>query len=970
MIRLFQLGQNKCFTKLKFEQGEIMKTKYFPLATASLVLTALLANEVTVSAQETAPANYTVESNNEVSKEANAANLPTEGNSVSVSDEKATSPSATENEINNHDSSANEEASRPLTRYEKNIKYAEEYTEANKDAILKSYNENKAKLPNTVIVNYPEDIHENIKYYEKENKVVTNDVSKDIEIKELKKDYLDLNQKLDSDLLLESELHLSQKDVKEKTMNAVRVLRAHMWDIDHGLNALENVYDPKTGEKIEGVWVKGERLTERAHAAGINTKEDYINSIQWDRDLEDTAIQNLAEIVNRYGFYENENFNYSKPDSNKFSIVDNFFNLENKSDFNFENLLLNNFIYPKINEHNKKRGNYNPNEYKSIGNIINLLLDPYNKSLALASNIRWNGYSNIVALASPTPSKNNSSSDYTGLKIAIVNGDHNRVENYEVTLPDKLYENTSRKLNIHVGFSNAEKQKIYGYTFNGKITLMNPEILEIDDQGIIHAKQAGVTDIILSINGIVQRKKLEVLPRPNAKDTIYYDVESHYEDTEYRANPKMQLGEEKVIQEYKPDINYYVDRLIKDKNGIIEVQTEKFLTIPGSKKIIEYGTKELEEKHPEKVEPEVPDEKPANEAKPEENNSPNNSIGVIFGRPYENNPGYIELLPGYYVQLEPEHEDQTIRINEKEFETEIRTSKDLRAGEYRIIQQGQNAYIALTNRVYKDHLGNVLKTQELGRQRVEGKPLIIEVGVESNGQPTASIDEPETTMPSNDNSNNKKKLPEHELEDNSSPSTEHKPVEEISIHVDSTSDNKEVHDREGENNSSSSTIIKPLEENSIKVSPTLDSRVEETSTSSISKEFPRSVGSAKIEGDSIDLVTPEVAKIDETRGEERVLAPSDTISKHLSKKSPKEHLSAPLSNSEIHSSTKGQDANNPVLATYTKDIYEDSQNYRHAQQVASKLPATGTMDNKLSLAIGLTTVLTGLLSFKVSRRRN
>ncbi|MDK6258813.1 hypothetical protein QP100_08965, partial [Aerococcus urinae] len=78
----------------------------------------------------------------------------------------------------------------------------------------------------------------------------------------------------------------------------------------------------------------------------------------------------------------------------------------------------------------------------------------------------------------------------------------------------------------------------------------------------------------------------------------------------------------------------------------------------------------------------------------------------------------------------------------------------------------------------------------------------------------------------------------------------------------------------------------------------------------------------------------EVAKIDETRGEERVLAPSDTISKHLSKKSPKEHLSAPLSNSEIHSSTKGQDANNPVLATYTKDIYEDSQNYRHAQQVA------------------------------------
>ncbi|WP_195851242.1 hypothetical protein [Aerococcus tenax] len=975
-----------------------MKTKYFPLATASLVLTALLANQITVSAQETAPTNYAVESNNDVPNEARATNPPAEENSVSVSDEKAHPAPEAERDINNNNPtdeagsqpSTDEKrdhiqperaaTNEPLSLHERELIYAQGFTKANKESILKSYNENKGKLVDTVIINdkYVDNPRIDRKDYKKANEISIKDVSQDIAIKEAENHYLDLNKKLDSELLLESELNLNQKDVKEKTMDAVKALRAHMWDIDHGLNALEEVYDPKTGKKINGIWVKGERLTERAHAAGINTKEDYINNIQWNRELEDTALQNLAEIVNIHTFYRTE-YDYSEPDRSRYNNLDKFFSLDYKEDSNFENHLLNNFIYPEIINHNRRYGNDSTEKFQTVGNIINLLLDPFNRSLAVAANKPYGDYGKFVALASPTQSENTSSSNYTGLGIVIVNGNKDKIEKYDVNLPDQLYENTSQRLNINVTSQNStRKQKIYGLNFSGKITSMNPEILEIDDHGIIHAKQAGVADIILSINGIVQRKKLEVLPRPYAKDTIYYRIETHYEDTEYRENPNMLMGEEKVIQEYRPDIHYYVERFIEDKKGTLKVQVEKILTIPWSKKIVEYGTKVLEDRYPEKVEPETPSKKPAkpaNEAKPEENNNPKNSIGVIFGRPYENNPGYIELLPGYYVQLEPEHEDQTIRINEKEFETEIRTNKDLKAGEYRIIQQGQNAYIALTNRVYKDHLGNVLKTQELGRQRVEGKPLIIEVGVESNGQPTVSIDKPETktpetTMPSDNNSDKNKNLPDHKLENNMSPSTEHKPVEGASIHVDSTPDSKEVHDRKVENNSSSTTDR--IEEASIKVDHTNDIQGEGTGPSTISYELTKPASATEGEGDSINAITSKATASEESRGEASLLEAVETITKPESNNSITKYVSTPLSNSnpEISSSTKEQDSVSPVLNSYAKDTYKGPQNYRQPQEVASILPATGTLDNRLPLAIGVTTVLTGLLSFKVSRRRS
>ncbi|WP_195854008.1 LPXTG cell wall anchor domain-containing protein [Aerococcus tenax] len=953
-----------------------MKTKYFPLATASLVLTALLANQVTVSAQETTPANYAVESNSDVPNETRATNLPAKENSVSVSDEKALAASESGYETNtdkNRDKTTDEVPSKPFTEAEKQEEYVKEVTEKNKEAILNSYNDNKAKLPNTIFVDSQEDEYRRIDRLDHEikNKIFNKNVSHDIKIDERKREYLDLNQKLDNNLILESYINLDQNEVKEQSMKAIRAIRAHMWDIDHGLNALEDIYDPETGKKIEGIWVKGQRLTERAEAAGIRTKDDYVNNIQWNRDLENIALQNLAEIVNIESFYHIREFYYTKPDSKKYPSIDNFFNIGYQRDSNLENHLLNTFIYPEIIKHNKNYGKYKFEQYHTIGNIINLLLDPYNKSVAVASNKTGDLFSELVVLASPVPSKDSSSSNYKGSHAVLVNGDKDRIEDYELYLPDKLYENTNQKLNVFVKIEHTKKQKIKDLNFSGKITSMNPEILEIDEQGVVHAKKAGEADIILSLNGIVQRKRLKVQPRPIAEDRVYYELREYYEPIEYRENPNMLRGKQKTIQEYKPGIDYYVDRWIYDEIGTLNYQKDKIFTIPGSKKIIEYGTKVLEEKHPEKVEPEVPDEKPAMEAKPEENNSPNNSTGVIFGRPYENNPGYIELIPGYYVQLEPEHEDQTVRINEKEFDTEIRTRKDLKAGEYRIIQQGQNAYIALTNRVYKDHLGNVLKTQEIGRQRVEGKPLIIEVGVESNGQPTVSINKPETKAPETTmSSNNNKKLPVHELEDNSSPSIDHNPLEKISIPVDSTSDNKEVNNREGENNSSPSTINKPVEEDSIKAVPTFNSRAEESSTSSIFQEFPISVGPAKTEVDSADLVAPEVAEIEEKREEDRVLASSDTISKNLSKNSPTKYVSAPLSNSEIHSSSNEQDVNNPVLAKYAKDTHKDLQKYRQPQQVASKLPETGTMDNKLPLAIGLTTVLTGLLSFKVSRRRS
>lgn len=497
---------------------------------------------------------------------------------------------------------------------------------------------------------------------------------------------LDLNTNLDAPVILQSFVNLDQENAKTDGLAAIKELRSIVWDIEANSELIGEQVNPETGEGVEGVWINGERLSDRLKAEGITSKEEYVNRVSWNNDLENLALLNLGEAKGAYLSLRDYDELSKKTNANE-TYSDKVALNDINSSLNLKENIIKHFGLDAINQHSYNQGI----EKSNVSKFLNLVLNPRNRSFTLAVDYQpWESArpKSFSLISSDKSQEKEVSKNYKGEFIILYNQNFKEHSQYQIIDFSPIFEGTQYELPIIVNSYGTTHRLVN--SFEGNSYSLDSEIIKFNGDGSITALKPGKTILFININGILKSITVEVLPSPIVEDKITV-WDRGYAYTKYIENPDMYVGEERVIEEGRPSLHYYLTRDILLADGkFLNREFLKDWEIPGIDQIIEYGTKKIPSK-------------PASDqiAPPGD---------IIMGQPYKVIPGYFEALPGYHIRLVPESEDQVLRINEQNFKTVIEPRDDLALGEHVIIQDGVNAYTEITNRIYKDHQNNILKT--------------------------------------------------------------------------------------------------------------------------------------------------------------------------------------------------------------------------------------------------------------------
>ncbi|MDK6805106.1 G5 domain-containing protein [Aerococcus sp. UMB7834] len=699
-----------------------MKKSFLPLATTSLILSAFLAQGEQVQAEEQPTAEYaTTDKLAESSPTPELAGpvdvVPTRPESAPTRTEAAPSEDASSNAADDrHQAYRKEQDRKVIEEYEKLVETPVEVEISNTNESIKMA---------------PKDENEEVIY--KQTYTGKAVIPKGEHIPTL-----DLNISLDAPVILQSFVNLDQDKAKADGLAAIKEFRSIVWDMEANSELIGEQINPKTGERVEGLWINGERLRDRLKTEGISTKEEYVNRVSWNSDLENLALLNLAEangvfrpseVLDQLSKTTNANEQYS----GKVVIapLDGYY----YESYRLKDVFMKQFGLHSLSKHNVNKGE----EDSAYTKFLNLVLDPRNQSFTLAADYSHTWKKDNIDLVSIIASKEYRPKDvsinHNGIFKILYNQNFIKNSSYDIKDLEPVFDRTFHRINIETRSRRANHRQVHA--FKGNNVSLNPDVIQFNEDGSITALKPGTAVLSVNIDGTMKSMKVEVLPSPIVEDKITV-WDSEYVNTNYVRNPDMFEGEERVKVEGHPSLRY---RLIRDTSSVdghlLNRELLKDWEIPAIDRIIEVGTKERNIKQP------APTDRPDSKA-PGEVAPPGD---IIRGRLYEVIPGYFEALPGYHIRLVPETEDQVLRINEHNFKTVIQPRDDLALGEHVIIQDGVNRYTEVTNRIYKDHQNNILKTQEISRQDFPGQDLIIGVGTGKGGVVISGEETPAVKVP-------------------------------------------------------------------------------------------------------------------------------------------------------------------------------------------------------------------------------
>ncbi|PKY92235.1 hypothetical protein CYJ27_02020 [Aerococcus christensenii] len=593
-----------------------------------------------------------------------------------------------------------------------------------KEKIDERYTQEKPKAPKEMVINTERynyfserPVMKATKKDRRETKVYSQDVTHETKIINDQKSYRDRLKTLDTKVplkdgyIVEKSITLDQRKIPGQLIQDIRTLRGQVWDIDEGkLDILPPIYDPKTGQKIEGVWINGKRLKEALAGQGIHSKEAYMKAAEWNRDLENLAIQNMAEYSNDYNspraYTSSATAAGTQADARVYLYRDNFNWLGNYGEELqqlIQNYGIDEYSHNDSSDENKQRS------------LIYTALNPVYHSYAYAAVSDMHSRYKFI-LASQQKATDTSSSNYQGEFVVPVS--FSKKPPITILQVEKLYVGTPHQLRIECDYLAVKNYK-------GKFYSSDPNILTVDEGGLITPKKEGKAQIICDENGVPKTFNVEVLPALKVVDEMYQTSpysNPHPNHPKIIYSDDLDEGEERILQAFKPSVSYQMLRKVVDSTG--EVLKEEVYSkgeFEGQEEIIKRGRKKK-----------APEHKPDNSPHDKPDNSTNGF--VLFAPPYQSHEGYFEVMPGYYVKLEPKYEDQVTRINEKDHAVIVKATTALAVGEHRVLQVGKNAYTEITTRVYKDDHQQILKSQELSRREELGQALIVEVGIGSSSQ--------------------------------------------------------------------------------------------------------------------------------------------------------------------------------------------------------------------------------------------
>ncbi|MDK6368359.1 G5 domain-containing protein [Aerococcus sp. UMB9870] len=893
-----------------------MKKSFLPLATTSLILTAFLAQGEQVQAEEQPAAEYAATDKLAESRPAPELADPVEA--TSTSPEAAASENSASNATDDsHQSYRQEQDQKVIEEYEKLV-------EAPVEVEIRDRNES--------VVRPAQDEDEEVIY--KQTYTGKAVIPKGEHIPTL-----DLNINLDAPIILQSFVNLDQEKAKTDGLAAIKELRSIVWDIEANSELIGEQVNPETGEGVEGVWINGERLSDRLKAEGITSKEEYVNRVSWNNDLENLALLNLGEAKGAYLSLRDYDELSKKTNANE-TYSDKVVLKDINSSLNLKENIIKHFGLDAINQHSYNQGI----EKSNVSKFLNIDLNPRNKSFALAVDYQpWESamprsFSLISSdrYQEKTPSKN-----YKGEFIILYNQNFKERSQYQIIDFSPIFEGTQYELPIIVNSYSTTHRLVN--SFEGNSYSLDSEIIKFNEDGSITALKPGKTILFININGILKSITVEVLPSPIVEDKITV-WDRGYAYTKYIENPDMYEGQERVVEEGRPSLTYYLirDTLLAD-GKFLNREFLKDWEIPGIDQIIEYGTKKIPEKTAsDKLAP------PGD---------------IIMGQPYEVIPGYFEALPGYHIRLVPESEDQVLRINEQNLKTVIEPRDDLALGEHVIIQDGVNAYTEITNRIYKDHQNNILKTQEISRQDFPGQDLIIGVGTGKGISGLPAEEEPALPVHSKEPDSPRPPSTEQPVDTNPSGDLEGKgtsrgPVERPQAMPQGQS--------EGERAPSTHTEEPMTSDDSLR-----------TSDDSVSNSYDQVNEEAGM--DYISLISESVAPVSvapehlvSANPDKSTKAPTLLPTSKLGVRS--EALASQKTDRVKVSSVKSQLHHRPVQTKLSNQsgLRTSAKATANAPRVFTQLPQTGGGSDQAMLGIGLSSLAVGLLLRLTSlkKRRN
>ncbi|MDK8503301.1 G5 domain-containing protein [Aerococcus sp. UMB1112A] len=918
-----------------------MKKSFLPLATTSLILSAFLAQGEQVQAEEQPAAEYAA--TDKLAESSLAPDLAGPVDEAPTRPESA--PTRTGAASSEDASSSASDDSQQAYRKEQDQKVIEEYEALVEAPIEVVLDEHKGNIAFPAMPEPDDVIH---KQTFTDTKVVVK--SEEVPI-------LNLNAELDAPVILESTVKLDQGKTKEDGLTAIKELRSIVWDMEANSELIGEQINPKTGERVEGVWINGERLRDRLKTEGISTKEEYVNRVSWNSDLENLALLNLAEANQFYWpmYWTLNTSEFSKNTKAKENYSGKITaGIRDYSD-NYPmvyNVLLNNIGLSYITKHNLNRGKQQLGEEVDLSYYLNLVLDPINQSFALAANYTDNNHEtensvDLLTIVGSTDYKDyNSTNAYKGTFKILYNQNYKENSKYHISDLSSIYEKKHYRLNIKTNSLKTYFRNVHA--FKGNNVSLNPDVIQFNDDGSISALKPGTAVLIINIEGTMKSMKVEVLPSPIVEDKITV-WDSEYVNTTYVRNPDMFEGEERVKVEGHPSLRY---RLIRDTSSVdghlLNRELLKDWEIPAIDRIVEVGTKERNIKQPapkDRPVPVVTDKK----AEPGD---------IITGHLYETIPGYFEALPGYHIRLVPESEDQVLRINEQNFKTVIQPLDDLALGEHVIIQDGVNRYTEITNRIYKDHQNNILKTQEISRQDFPGQDLIIGLGTGKGQSGLPAEEEPSLPVHPQEPDSPRPPSTEQAVDTNPRGEMSRGPVERPQAMPQGQSEGEEVSSTHTEELMTSDDSLRISDDS---VSNSYDQVKEEAGMDHISP-ISESMAPGSVAPEHLLTANPDKAK----------KAPTLLPSSKLGVRS--EALASQSTDRAKVSSVKPQLHHQSVQTKLSNQssLRRSAEATANAPRVFTQLPQTGGGSDQTMLGIGLSSLVVGLLlrlsSFK--KRRN
>ncbi|WP_195852534.1 G5 domain-containing protein [Aerococcus sanguinicola] len=886
-----------------------MKKSFLPLATTSLILTAFLAQGEQVQAEEQPAAEYAA--SDKLVESSPAADLarPSEVKPAPTRPESAPSEEASSSSADDrHQAYRKEQDQKVIEDYEKLV-------ETPVEVVISNTNES-IKMP-------PQDENEDVIYKQTYTGKAVIPKGESIPT-------LDLDTNLDEPIILQSFVNLDQEKAKIDGLAAIKELRSIVWDMEGNSELIGEQVNPKTGERVEGVWINGKRLRDRLKAEGISTKEEYVNRLSWNSDLENLALLNLGEAKDAY-FSLRDYEELSKTTNANESYCDRVVLNEINSSLTLKENIVKQFGLDVITQHSYNQGI----EESNISKFLNLVLNPRNRSFALAVDYQpWESDrpKSFSLISSDKYQEKDASKNYKGEFIILFNQNFKEHSQYQSIDFPPIFEGSQYELPIFVNSYGASRRLVH--SFEGNRYSLNSEIVKFNEDGSITALKPGKTILFINIDGILKSMTVEVVPSPIVEDKITV-WDGKYVYPIYIKNPDMYVGEERVIEEGRPSLRYYLTRDILSVDGkFLNREFLKDWEIPGIDQVIEYGTKK----------------RPDKKAAPRD---------VITGHLYESIPGYFEILPGYHIRLVPETEDQVLRINEQNFKTVIQPRDDLALGEHVIIQDGVNRYTEVTNRIYKGHQNNILKTQEISRQDFPGQDLIIGVGTGKGGAELPGEEGPVEKAPAS-------RVPEETVSE-----TKVTPVKETGEKAPNLSPGHAAK-QEG-------TEMPHVEED--RPTPSRNGQAEEegfdqVTTGAVSTE-------ASVEGPVVaaaqdevgpDLVSAVAVSIDSgqmSQGIDEVSASEALASQDEKSMDHSEAQGSRAGASEESDSAKDQAKGKiaQVTASSQSQVRSSSDPFVHSPSVSTQLPKTGARSLQPALSLGLSSLALGLcLSLRAGKK--